>query len=238
MKRICLILVILSLFFVNIGYTYTVDEVFNNFKSVYEKCQNFSAEFEETGLYNTRKSVSYGRFTFGIPNLLYMEYVAAKDREKIVKTVVLDGKYVWSYVPLLNEVNKQKLQNPDKREILPGTGASLEDLSNNWDMKLVPDKAAKAKGVHLMQLTPKPGLLNRKANNTESGKEIREQIEIWVKEGEWFPVQFGYITLFEDGSRRSVIIKLSNIKRDQKLPPNRFKFVLPKDAEVIDLSSD
>lgn len=223
---------------VNIGYTYTVDEVFNNFRAVYEKCQNFSAEFEETGLYKTHKSISYGRFTFGIPNLLHMEYVAAKDKEKIVKTVVLDGKYVWSYVPLLNEVNKQKLQNPDKREILPGTGASLEDLSKNWDMKLVPDTAAQAKGFHLMQLTPKPGLFNKKSDKANSSQERKAQIEIWVKEGEWFPVQFGYITLFEDGSRRSVIIKLSNIKRDQKLPPNIFKFVLPKDAEVIDLSSD
>ncbi len=238
MKRIYHILIILSLCFVNIGYTYTVDEVFNNFRTVYEKCQNFSAEFEETALYKTRKSVSYGRFTFGIPNLLHMEYVSPKDPNKIVKTVVLDGKYVWSYVPLLNEVNKQKLQNPDKREILPGTGATLEDLSKNWNMKLIADEAAKAKGVYLMQLTPKPELINRRVNKTKQDEEIKEQLEIWVKEGDWFPVQFGYVTLFEDGSRRSVIITLSHIKRDQQLPPNKFKFVVPKDAEVIDLSLD
>lgn len=238
MKRTYFILIILSLCFVNIGYTYTVDEVFNNFKAVYEKCQNFSADFEETGLYKTRKSVSYGRFTFGIPNLLHMEYVSPKNHDIVIKKVVLDGKHVWSYVPLLNEVNKQKMQNPNKREILPGTGASLEDLSKNWDMKLVPDEAANPKGVHLMKLSPKPGLINRKSKNVNRGEDIKEQIEIWVKEGEWFPVQFGYITLFPDGSRRSVIIKLSNIKRDQKLPPKKFNFVVPKDAEVIDLSSD
>ena len=236
-RKYC-ILIIISLCFVNIGYTYTVDEVFNNFRTVYEKCQNFSAEFEETALYKTRKSVSFGRFTFGIPNLLHMEYVSPKNPDKIVKTVVLDGKHIWSYVPLLNEVNKQKIQNPDKREILPGTGATLEDLSKNWNMKLVPDEAAKAKGVHLMQLTPKPDLLKRKLNKPPGGGDVKEQLEIWVKEGDWFPVQFGYVTLFEDGTRRSVIISLSNIQRDQKLPPTKFKFVVPKDAEVIDLSSD
>ncbi len=236
-RKYC-ILIIISLCFVNIGYTYTVDEVFSNFRTVYEKCQNFSAEFEETALYKTRKSVSFGRFTFGIPNLLHMEYVSPKNRDKIVKTVVLDGKYIWSYVPLLNEVNKQKIQNPDKREILPGTGATLEDLSKNWNMKLVPDEAAKAKGVHLMQLTPKPDQLKRRLNKPPGGEDVKEQLEIWVKEDEWFPVQFGYVTLFEDGTRRSVIISLSNIQRDQKLPPTKFKFVVPKDAEVIDLSSD
>jgi outer membrane lipoprotein-sorting protein len=167
-----------------------------------------------------------------------MEYVSPKDPDQIIKTVVLDGKYVWSYVPLLNEVNKQKIQNPDKREILPGTGASLEDLSKNWNMKLVPDEAANAKGVHLLQLTPKPDLLNRSQNKTQGREDVREQLEIWVKEGDWFPVQFGYVTLFEDGTRRSVIISLSNIQRDQKLPPTKFKFAVPKDAEVIDLSSD
>ena len=238
MKRLYFILIILSLCFVNMGYTYTVDEVFKNFKSVYEKCQNFSADFEETALYKTRKSVSHGRFTFGIPNLLHMEYVSAKDPENIVKTVVLDGKFMWSYVPLLNEVNKQKLKNPQRREILPGTGATLEDLSNNWNMKLVTDKAAKSKGVYLMQLTPKPELLNRHLKKTVDGEEVKEKLEIWVKEGDWFPVQFGYVTVFEDGSRRSVIITLSNIKRDKKLPPDKFKFVVPKDAEIIDLTAD
>lgn len=220
------------------GYAYTVDEVFKNFKAVYGKCQNFSADFEETALYNARKSVSFGRFTFGIPNLLHMEYVSAKDRDNIVKTVILDGKYMWSYVPLLNEVNKQKLENSQRREILPGTGATLEDLSSNWNMKLVEDEAAKSKGVYLMQLTPKPELLNKHIKKTVDGEEVKESLEIWVKEGDWFPVQFGYVTVYEDGSRRSVIISLSNIKRDKKLPPDKFKFVAPKDAEIIDLTAD
>ena len=238
MKRLfCLLL--LSFCFVNIGHAYTVDEVFANFKKVYEKCKNFSADFEETALYKTRKSVSHGRFTYGIPNLLNMEYVSPKDPKKIVKNIVLDGEYSWSYVPLLNEVNKQKLANPQKREILPGTGASLEDLSKNWDMVLAEDDAAKAKGVHLMQLTPKPEFLKtriKRIEDKEDSEDVKEILEIWVKEGEWFPVQFGYVTVFEDGSRRSVVIKLSNIERDKKLPTNFFKFVIPKDAEVIDLS--
>ena len=236
MKRLYFIIVLLFISFINIGYSVTVEEVFENFKTEYGKGKNFSADFVETTLYKTRKSVSIGRFTFGIPNLLRMEYVSPKDREKIIKTIVLDGKYAWSYVPLLNEVNKQKLQNPDRREILPGTGATLEDLSKNWDMKLVPDEAANAKGVFQMQLTPKPKLINRPIKELQPTEEVKESLEIWVKAGEWFPVQFGHVTVFKDGTRRSVIVALSNIKRDKKLPADTFKLVYPKDAEVIDLT--
>lgn len=247
MKRIYFSLAILSLCFVNIGYTYTVEEVFNNFKAAYSKCSNFSADFEETTLYKTRKSVSRGRFTFGKPNLLNMEYVSPRDLNKVVKTIVLDGEFAWSYTPLLNEVNKQKLQNPKRQEILPGTGASLEDLSSNWNMTLVPDEAANAKGIYQIHLTPKPNLLNRnvkqniKGNDIQRNQEsggVKEILEIWVNENEWFPVQFGYVTVYPDESRRNVVMKLSKIERDKKLPNDIFKFVIPKDAEIIDLSAN
>lgn len=236
MKRSYFSLVLLFLCFVSTGYSFTIEEVFKNFKTEYVKSKNFSADFEETTLYKTRKSVSFGRFTFAVPNLLHMDYVSPKDPKKIIKTIVLDGEFAWSYVPLLNEVNKQKLQNPDRREILPGTGATLEDLSKNWDMKLVPDEAANAKGVYQMQLTPKPKLINRTLKEPQATEEVKESLEIWVKEGEWFPVQFGYVTVFKDGTRRSVIVALSNIKRDTELPADTFKLVYPKDAEVIDLT--
>ena len=247
MKRLYYSLVLLCLCFVNIGYTYTVDEVFMNFKTAYSKCKNFSADFEETTLYKTRKSVSRGRFTFGTPNLLNMEYVSPRDPNKVVKTIVLDGEYAWSYTPILNEVNKQKMQNPQRREVLPGTGATLEELSKNWNMKLVPDEAANKKGIYQIHLTPKPELLNINVKKSEIDKDIqkkqegggvKEILEIWVNESEWFPVQFGYVTVYEDGSRRSVVMKLSKIERDKKLPPEIFTFVTPKDAEIIDLSEN
>ena len=248
MKRLYFSFVLLSLLcIVNIGSAYTVDEVFQNFKAAYSKCKNFSADFEETTLYKTRKSVSRGRFTFGIPNLLNMEYVSPRDPNKVVKTIVLDGVYTWSYTPLLNEVNKQKIQNPQRREILPGTGATLEELSNNWNMKLVPDEAANAKGIYQMHLTPKPDLFKRDVKQSGADKVgqkkqenggVKETLEIWVNENEWFPVQFGYVTVYADESRRNVVMKLSNIERDKKLPTDIFKFVVPQDAEIIDLSEN
>lgn len=232
------ILIYLSMGFAIHGHTYTVDEVYKNIKTAYKKSKNFSADFEETTLFKNRKSVARGRFTFAHPNLLRMEFVSRKNPNDITRTIVVDGSFAWSYVPLLNQVNKQKWDKKRKREILPGMGEFLEDASENWIMKLVPDEAANSKGVYQIRLTPKPHLLKKPNQQVPGNGVIKEFIEIWVKENEWFPVQFGAVTEFEDGIRRSVVMKLSKIVRDKKLPPNVFKFVIPKDAEVIDLSEN
>lgn len=247
MKRLywSFVLLCISLGFVTSGYTYTAGEIYENFKMAYEKSKNFSAEFEEITLYKTRKSVTHGRFTFGKPNLLRKEYISRNDANQVIKTILLDGSFAWSYARMLNQVNKKRLTNAQRHELLPGIGASLEDVSKNWDIKLVPDEAANAKGVYQIQLTPTDRLVNRTVKKTSTDDEVKktssddnvkEILEIWVKQGEWLPVQFGYVVEYEDGSRRSVITKLSKIERDKKLPSNVFKFVIPKGAEVIDLS--
>ena len=60
-------------------------------------------------------------------------------------------------------------------------------------------------------------------------------------ENEWFPVQFGYVTVYADESRRNVVMKflISNIERDKKLPTDIFKIrCSPKMPEIIDLSEN
>ena len=234
--RYLLILFCLSFGIVVNGHSFTVDEIFENFKTAYNKSKNFSAEFQETTLYKTRKNVTTGHFTFGKPNLLRKEFVSPKNPKQIVKVIVLDGSHAWSYVPLYKQVNKRKWDTSERREILPGIGASLEDVSENWDMELVPDEAANAKGVFQIRLTPKPHLLNRTNNKTSDENIEKETLEIWVQEKDWLPVQFGYVIEFPDKSRRSVITSLSKIKRDQELSSDVFKFNVPENAEVIDFS--
>ena len=224
-----LIVVLFSALFINNAHPQTVDEIFQNFKMAYEKSNNFSANFEETTLFANKKSVARGRFIFGKPNLLRKEYVGKKDDAKVVQLTVLDGEYGWTYTPILNQVNKMKWNNPERRELLPGIGASLEDVQKNYDMALIPDEFANPKGVHQIELTPKIHMVSTNA---------KETLQIWVKSDEWLPVQFGYKTEFEDGTRQSVIVALKQIERDKELAPDLFKFVVPKDAEVIDLSEN
>ena len=232
-RNFLLAVMLLSLLCVNSAYPQTVDEIFQNFKTAYEKSDNFSANFEETTLLSNRKSVARGRFIFGKPNLLRKEYVDRKDASKVVQVTVLDGEYAWTYTPVLNQVNKMKWNNPERRELLPGIGASLEDVQINYDMVLVPDEFANPKGVHRIELTPKKDPKDHLMNAN-----VKEKLLIWVKSDEWLPVQFGYESELEDGTRQSVIVALTEIKRDTELAPDLFKFVVPEDAEVINLSEN
>ena len=150
-----LIVIFLSVLFANNAHPQTVDEIFQNFKTAYEKSNNFSANFEETTLFANQISVARGRFIFGKPNLPRKEYVDKKDAAKVVQLTVLDGEYGWTYTPILNQVNKMKWNNPERRELLLGIGASLEDVQKNYNMALTPDEFANPKGVHQIELTPK-----------------------------------------------------------------------------------
>ena len=228
-QNLVLAVLMLSTLFVSHAYSQTVDEIFHTFKTAYEGSENFSANFEETTLFADKKSVARGRFIFGKPNLLRKEYVDRNNTSKVVQLTVLDGEYGWTYTPLLNQVNKMKWNNPERRELLPGMGAALEDVEKNYDMAIIPDEFANPKGVHQIELQPKRHMVSTNA---------KETLQIWVQSGDWLPVQFGYKTEFEDGTRQSVIVTLTQIERDKKLAPDLFKFVVPEDAEVIDLSEN
>ena len=237
MKRLrflCVCLLLLALG-VEHGLADTADEVFENFKAAYEKSQNFSADFEETTLRAGNKSVAKGRLMFSKPNLLRKEYVSPKNPEKLSQLIVLDGEYSWSYTPLLNQVNKMKWNRSHRKELLPGIGASLEDTQKNYDMRLVEDEVANAKGIYHIELIPKPHMVPKPEDGTPPAREV---LEVWVESKEWLPLQFGYRSESPEGETVSVIVAMTNIQRDQPMSPDTFKFNVPKGAEVIDLSSN
>jgi outer membrane lipoprotein-sorting protein len=213
----------------------TVDEVFQSFKTAYEKSKNFSADFEETTFRAGNKNVARGRVAFSKPNLLRKEYVSQKDPTQLAQLIILDGEYSWSYTPLLNQVNKMRWNKSNRKELLPGVGASLEDVQKNYDIKLVADAAANAKGVYRIELTPKPHMIPGAENGAVPPREI---LEVWVQSDEWLPVQFGYRSESDDENDMSVIVSLANIQRDQEVGADTFKFVIPDGVEVIDLSPD
>ena len=219
---------LLSLLFVSSAASQNVNEIFQNFRQAYDKSDNFSANFEETTLFANRKSVARGRIVFRKPNLLRREYVSRKDAAKVIQTTVFDGKFGWTYTPTLNQVNKMKLKNP-KGHLFPGLDAPLDEFETLYDMALVPDEFANPKGVHNIELTPKKGFAN---------PAVKKKFQIWLQSDGWFPVQVGHEVELEDGSHQSVIVKFSEIKRDKKLAPDIFKFVVPEDAEVINLSEN
>ena len=227
------ILTFLLVITVSNGTADTIEQVFQNFKAAYEKSKNFSADFEETTLQAGNKGVARGRLRFSKPNLLRKEYVSQKDPTQLAQLIVLDGDFSWAYTPLLSQVNKMKWGRANRKELLPGLGASLDEASKKFNMELVPDEAANPKGIYRIKLVPKPQLPpNLEANAP------REIIEIWVKSDNWLPVQFGYQTESDEEGSLSVIVAFANIQRDIEMDTDLFRFVIPDGVEVIDLSAN
>lgn len=215
--------------------TYTVDEIFDNFKKAYKKSRNFSAKFEETILQADTKRVNQGRLYFSKPNLLRKEYVSQKDPNQVLQLILLDGEYSWSYTPVVNQVNKMKSSKSNRQELLPGIGASLEDVQKNYNMTLIKDEVAKKKGIYQIELTAKPHMLAKPVDGTPPP---RETLAIWIKTDEWLPVQFGYKSEDDAGNRESYITSLTNIKRNQDLDSTLFNFTVPEGVEIIDLTPE
>ena len=234
MKRLYLFYIVIFLLTINLtnGSADTIETVFQNFKAAYEKSKNFSADFEETTLRAENKSVARGRLMFSKPNLLRKEFVSHKDPTQLAQLIVLDGEYTWSYTPLLSQVNKMKWGRANRKELLPGLGASLDEAAEKFNMELVPDEVANPKGIYRIKLIPKSQIPSDLQGGTP-----REIIEIWVKSDEWLPVQFGYQIENDDEGSLSVIVTFAKIQRDIEMDVDLFKFVVPNDAEVIDLSA-
>ena len=235
MKQLYFLYIVIFLLTINLtnGSADTVETVFQNFKAAYEKSKNFSADFEETTLQAGNKSIARGRLMFNQPNLLRKEYVSQRDPTQLAQLIVLDGEYSWAYTPLLSQVNKMKWGRSNRKELLPGLGASLDEAAEKFNMQLVPDEVANPKGIYRIKLTPKPQL-----SPALSGSTPREIIEIWVRTNEWLPVQFGYQSESDDEGSLSVIVAFANIQRDIEMDTGLFKFVIPAGVEVIDLSTE
>jgi outer membrane lipoprotein-sorting protein len=173
---------------------------------------------------------------------LRQEYFDNVNPEQLSQLIILDGKTSWSYTPWLNQVTKTEAKG---KELLPGIGKSLEDLPKNYIMELVEDEIANPKGIYRVKLSPKqitPKSTQQESRSsarqeprtpTEQGVPLPEIIEVWIQSKDWVPVQFSYKN---QANNMLIITALKNMKLNQKLDESTFKFTVPKDAEVINIS--
>ena len=222
------------MFVANSVVALTVDEIYRNFKATYERTENFSADFEQTTHYQNQRSIAKGKLIFGKPNLLRQEYFDNANPKELSQLIILDGKTSWSYTPWLDQVTKTESKG---KELLPGIGKSLEDLPKNYNMDVVEDEIANPKGIYRVKLSPKqitPKSTRQEPRTPiEQSAPLPEIIEIWIQSKDWAPVQFSYKNQAND---MLIITALKNVKLNQKLDKSTFKFTVPKDAEVINIS--
>lgn len=221
------ILLLLALLTMDSMSALNVEEIAADFKKKYEKTNNFTADFEQTTFVAGRKRVASGKLSFQKPNLLRQEYFDPANAKNTIQLVVSDGKTIWSYTPLINQVTKQKLAQDENRvELLPGFGQSLENVEKNYSLSLAEDKLAEKKGVHVVELTPKKG--------NAGVDSMFDVLQVWIRDKDSTPVQF----MYKDSKNQiTLVLSFKNFKINEKLDKSTFEFTVPKGVQVITIPS-
>ena len=217
------IVLLLTLMVLDTAFAVDVKEISSSFRKKYESMKNFSADFEQTTIVADKKRVSRGKLNFQKPNLLRQEYFDPAAPENMTQLIVADGKIIWAYTPVINQVTKQNLmQDEDRMELLPGFGRSLENVEENYSLNLVADELAEKSGIHVVELTPKGQSANPNA--------VFDVLRVWIRDEDSALVQFMYK---DKKNEMTFILSFKNVRSNENLDESTFKFETPKGVQVI-----
>ncbi len=217
------IFLLLTLILLDSALAIDVNEIAKNFRKKYESVKNFSANFEQTTIVANTKRVARGKLSFQKPNLLRQEYSDPANPENITQLIVADGKIIWSYTPLINQITKQELmQDEDRMELLPGFGRSLENVDKNYSLSLMADELAEKNGIHVVELTPK--------NQAFGSSTMFDVLQVWIRDVDSVPVQFKYK---DHKNETTFVLSFKDVKINENLDESVFKFEPPKGVQII-----
>jgi outer membrane lipoprotein carrier protein len=152
-----------------------------------------------------KKKESSGSFEFARPNRFRFAYTKPFEQ-----AIVADGQKVWIYDTDLNQVSSRKIS-----QALGATPAALlagGGLDNEFTLKALPDRD----GQSWVEASPK--------NKDGSFQSFR--IAFRGKE-------LAAIEILDNFGQRS-LLRFSQVEANPVLPPELFKFVVPKGADVIE----
>lgn len=217
------IFALLMLVFLDAAFALDAKEIVGNFREKYKSVKSFSADFEQTTIVAGRKRIAKGRLNFQKPNLFRQEYVDPANPENMTQLIVADGKKLWSYTPLINQITKQNMvQDESRMELLPGFGNSMENIEKNYSLSLVADELAEKSGSHLVELIPK--------NVDMNSKTMFDVLRIWIRDADSAPTQFMYK---DKKNELTFVLSFKNMKINVELDEATFKFEPPKGVQII-----
>jgi len=166
-----------------------------------------SAQFSQTvsSPDGKRKKTSSGSFEFQRPNQFRFSY-----NKPFEQTIVGDGQKVWIFDPDLNQASSRKMG-----AALGATPAALlagNSLERDFSLKALPSEA----GIDWVQATPRQA--DGALQSLKIGFKGRELAAIDVIDG------FGQRSL----------LQFSAVATHASLPAERFRFVLPAGADLIE----
>jgi outer membrane lipoprotein carrier protein len=204
----------MPLFAIKFDFT-TVSDVVKNVKKRYGDIECYSADFRITSDKGGRKSVQQGAVKSKTPDKLMVEFSVPAGQK-----IVANEKTMWIYMPSLNVVAEQDLNNENASLFSSGTKSGLNRLFSKYhykfDSKDQPSEGSDGKKYYTLYL---------KQRESRSGY---RSIKLWVTEDYLIKKAFG-----ETSNGKKVEIEFTNIKTNVNFANGIFKFDTPSQARVI-----
>jgi outer membrane lipoprotein carrier protein len=187
------------------------EEIIEKIQGVYQKINLIRIDFDRvqtfklSGIQNTTSGVMF----LGKNDLFRME-----NEEQ---TVVTDGKNIWTYSTINQQVIIDLVQK-NRSTFMPKE--LLFSYGDRYYANLIDSFEKDGAKWHTVKLTPK-----------NPAERSLKSLKILVKDKQWYIYNIDYVDL--NGNLTS--FKIKKIDTKQKMPPGLFEFEIPKEAKVMDL---
>jgi len=206
MLWLCVVSLIVSLLNPSISPEKVIKRVQKKFDSI----RDFSAEFQETFHWELAGE------THSVKGKIYLKGGEKFRLETEDQIIVSDGKTLWTYSPVNNQVIIDDLEKTEET-LLPRD--LLFKYAREYSPHLLTEERIKGRRIYKLELIPK------------DRDEFIQRMEVWVDGKDWITRKISYLDI--NGNKR--IYEISNIRINQGLEEGLFIFKIPQGVEIIDM---
>ena len=195
---------------ISAAYAYDAHDIIEHLQKKYDSIHDASIVFTQRAQFAVTKSIQEfsGSLSLKKGNKYRIELI---DR-----TIVTDGKAVWSYTKANNQVVIDTFRDDPKSFTLERV---LMSIPKNYNATVLGKEKIGVREASIVQLLPR------------SGRSILLWMKIWVDENEWLMRKMEIM----DRSETLTTYTISEIKLNTGISDSRFQFDPPRGVEVIDL---
>ena len=186
------------------------DDVIKNVQRRYKSANDIIIDFNRVFIWSLSTNLDT---LIGKIYIMGDNYLKYETNEQIFIT---DGKYVWSYSSLTNQTIIDIFKS-DEDEVLPKE--LIFNFNKRYNSRLIERENVEGVNCYVLEGIPKNENLEIKS------------LKIWVEPKKWVTKKIEYVNLNDN----IIVYNILNVKFNNKLKRDFFKFESPKGAEIIDL---
>jgi len=211
MKKLKIALIFIFIIFVfDYSFGEDADDVIKNVQKRYKSAKDIIIDFNRVFIWSLSTNLDT---LVGKIYIMGDNYLKYETNEQIFIT---DGRYVWSYSSLTNQTIIDIFKS-DEDEVLPKE--LIFNFNKRYNSRLIERENVEGVNCYVLEGIPKNENLEIKS------------LKIWIESKKWVTKKIEYVNLNDN----IIVYNILNVKFNNKLKRDFFKFESPKGAEIIDL---